>query len=147
MKILESGNEGVQKLRCYSSVFSRSVFMRLIKFNDFSRIDRIGKAYDSDKIAQQITYGEYLDKIYLSLVSQYRNEYVVKNALINKIVSANKCGNISVFNEFRVGDSIADVVTFNGKSRAYEIKTELDSPKRLSSQSESYLKFFNDALF
>ncbi len=145
MEILKNGNEGVQRLRYYSSLFSRSVFMRLIKFNDFSKIDMIRNAFDSDQIAQQITYGDYLDKIYLSLVSQYRNEYVVKNALINKIVATNKCENITVFNEFRVGDSIADVVTFNGKSRAYEIKTELDSPKRLCNQSDSYLKFFNES--
>ncbi len=45
-------------------------------------------------------------------------------------------------NEFRVGNSIADIVMFNGTSKAFEINTELDSNKRLSSQLADYSKIF-----
>lgn len=134
----------MDRLRSYSSVFSRSVFTRLIKFDDFSAINRVGRTYDEDRMDGKYTYADYLDWMYLSLVSQYRNEYVIKNALTNRIVSHNKGRNITIFNEFKVGDSIADIATFNGKSCVYEIKTELDSPKRLESQLDSYLKFFQE---
>lgn len=139
-----SYNMDLDRLRSYSSVFSRSVFTRLIKFNDFTSINRVGHTYDSDRIDSRTTYADYLDWMYLSLVSHYRTEYVFKNALTNKIVALNKNRNITVFNEFRVGDSIADIATFNGKSRVYEIKTELDSPKRLVGQQESYFNFFQE---
>lgn len=139
-----SSNTEIDRLRSYSSVFSRSVFSRLIKFDDFSAIDRVGMAYDEDRISGKISYANYLDWMYLTLANQYRNEYVFKNALINKIVSLNKGRNITVFNEFKVGDSIADIATFNGKSCVYEIKTELDSPKRIESQQDSYFKFFQE---
>ena len=137
-------NTDIERLRSYSSVFSRSVFTRLIKFDDYSTINLVGKTYDKDRINGKTTYSDYLDWIYLSLVAQYRTEYVFKNALTNKIISYNKGRNITVFNEFRVGNSIADIATFNGKSCVYEIKTALDTPKRLSSQTEDYFKFFQE---
>jgi len=45
-------------------------------------------------------------------------------------------------NEFRVGSSIADIVLFNGTSKAFEIKTELDSDQRLDGQLADYTKIF-----
>ncbi len=137
-------NSELDRLRSYSSVFSRSVFTRMMKYDDFSAINLVCKTYDSDYIAKQATYGDYLDKMYLSLALKYRTEYVYKNSLLNKIVSTYRSRKITVFNEFKVGDSIADVATFNGKSCVYEIKTALDSPKRLASQTEDYLKFFQE---
>lgn len=137
-------NTEMDRLRSYSSVFSRSVFTSLIKFGDFTAIDQVFRTYDSDRISGDLTYADYLDWMYLRLVEQYRTEYVFKNALINRILSQNKGGNITIFNEFRVGDSIADIATFNGKSCVYEIKTEFDSPKRLEGQQQSYFKFFQE---
>ena len=43
-----SSNTEIDRLRSYSSVFSRSVFSRLIKFDDFSAINRVGLAYDEE---------------------------------------------------------------------------------------------------
>lgn len=134
----------VDRLRSYSSVFSRSVFTRLTKFDDFSSINLIGRTYDLEWVDNKITYADYLDCMYQTLVSKYRTEYVYKNALTNRIVAKNKGRNITIFNEFKVGDSIADIATFNGKSCVYEIKTEMDSPKRLPGQQESYFKFFQE---
>lgn len=134
----------LDRLRSYSSVFTRSVFSRLVKFDDFTAIDQVGKIYDGGRCSKEMTYSGYLDWMYLMLSRGYRNEYVYKNTLVNKIVSLNKARNVVVFNEFRVGDSIADVATFNGKSCVYEIKTELDSPKRLAGQAEDYLRFFQE---
>ncbi len=35
----------LDRLRSYSSVFTRSVFSRLVKFDDFTAIDQVGKVY------------------------------------------------------------------------------------------------------
>ena len=137
-------NTDLDRLRSYSSVFSRSVFSRLTKFDDLSAINQVGRAYDREWIDDKMTYAEYLDWMYKALSTLYRTEYVYKNVLTNRIVSKNRGRNISIFNEFRVGDSIADIATFNGSSCVYEIKTELDSPKRLEGQQESYFKFFQE---
>lgn len=139
-------NADLDRLRSYSSIFSRSFFSRLVKFDDLSIINQVGRAYDREWIDDKITYAEYLDWMYMTLASQYRTEYVYKNVLANRIVSKNKGRNISIFNEFRVGDSIADIATFNGISCVYEIKTEMDSPKRLEGQQESYFKFFQECI-
>lgn len=137
-------NTDMDRLRSYSSVFSRSVFTRLTKFDDLSSFNQVGRAYDVGWVNEQITYADYLDWMYQTLVTHYRTEYVFKNALANRIVSKNRGRNITIFNEFKVGDSIADIATFNGKSCVYEIKTEMDSPKRLVGQQESYFKFFQE---
>ena len=139
-----SQNTDVDRLRSYSSVFSRSVFTRLTKFDDLSSINKVGRAYDIGWVNEQMTYADYLDWMYQTLVTHYRTEYVFKNALANRIVAKNRGRNITIFNEFKVGDSIADIATFNGKSCVYEIKTEMDSPKRLVGQQESYFKFFQE---
>lgn len=139
-----SYNTDLERLRSYSSVFSRSVFSRLTKFDDLSAINQVGRAYDREWIDDKITYAEYLDWMYMALATQYRTEYVYKNVLTNRITSKNQGRNITIFNEFRVGDSIADIATFNGTSCVYEIKTEMDSPKRLGGQQESYFKFFQE---
>lgn len=139
-----SYNTDLDRLRSYSSVFSRSVFSRLTKFDDLSAINQVGRTYDREWIDDKITYAEYLDWMYMSLATHYRTEYVYKNVLTNRITSKNQGRNITIFNEFRVGDSIADIATFNGTSCVYEIKTEMDSPKRLGGQQESYFKFFQE---
>jgi hypothetical protein len=79
------------------------------------------------------------------LRKQYRNEYIYKNTFINEIL-INDYGikDTIVINEFRVGNSIADLVMFNGTSKAFEIKTELDTDKRLSGQLIDYKKVFKE---
>ena len=50
----------------------------------------------------------------------------------------------NVFSEFRIGDALADLAAFNGSSKVFEIKTELDSDNRLASQLHNYKKAFNE---
>ena len=49
-----------------------------------------------------------------------------------------------VINELRIGKAIADLAVFNGKSKAFEIKTVLDKEYRLSGQLKEYKKVFNE---
>lgn len=134
------------RLRCYSSVFSRNAFENIISYNDFSRIDWVFQNYDIGTFAGT-TYNDYVKYIYGILTEFYRSEYVYKTALIDKFVSelrrtSGLC-NAVAFNEFKVGNSIADIAFFNGESKAYEIKSDLDSPKRLCKQMKDYREIFD----
>lgn len=136
----------LEKLRSYSSIFSSTSFNRLLRYNDYSFINHNIKTYDLSKVGSRFeNYHEYIRFVYTELRKQYRNEYIYKNTLINDVL-IKKYGvkDTIAINEFRVGDSIADIVMFNGTSKAFEIKTELDTNKRLKGQLTNYTKIFKE---
>lgn len=132
----------MDRLRSYSGVFSRNVFTDIIKFNDFSHINWLLTL--EENIAQFTTYQDYFKYAYSLLKKYYRCEYFFKNEIISQYI-IKKLGTKDsvVFNEFRVGTSIVDLAMFNGESKAFEIKTNFDSPKRLLKQLDDYCKIFN----
>ena len=141
---LLSNNNTMDRLRSYSSVFSSTSFQKLLQYDDYSFLNAKIERFDKPKIGKSInTYYDYIQFIYRALTKQYRNEYVYKNTFVNKLL-LEKYGvkNTVAINEFRVGNSIADIVLFNGTSKAFEIKTELDSNKRLEGQLTDYTKIF-----
>lgn len=88
------------------------------------------------------TLGQLFDTAFSQMETSYRNEYIYKNAIANKILLGRHSLNTAAMHtEFRVGDSKADVLILNGTSHIYEIKTELDSLDRLNKQIENYMKF------
>ncbi len=90
-----------------------------------------------------ITLGNFLNNIFRFLLNNYRNEYVYKNIIANKILLGRHSIKTSqMLTEFRVGKNKADVVILNGTSTIYEIKSEYDSFKRLDDQINSYIKAF-----
>ena len=139
-------NNKLDMMRSYSSIFSSTSFFKLLQNDDYSFINTKIERYDLGKIGKNInTYHDYIQYAYRELRKQYKNEYVYKNTFINNML-LNKYGvkDTIAINEFRVGNSIADIVMFNGTSKAFEIKTELDSNKRLSGQLADYTKIFNE---
>ncbi|WP_128096206.1 sce7726 family protein [Stenotrophomonas sp. HMWF003] len=85
-----------------------------------------------------------LELAFSHLSSHHRNEYVYKSAVIDRIVfGRHSPANSAVGMELHVGKSIVDIAVFNGTSTAYEVKSELDSPRRLTSQTTDYLKAFD----
>lgn len=140
-------NMELNRMRSYSSIFSTTYFSKLLKNDDYSFINSKIMKYDQLKVGKEIlTYHDYIKFIYKELSKQYRNEYIFKNTFINELL-INKYGlkDTVAINEFRVGDSIADIVLFNGTSKAFEIKTELDSNKRLVGQLADYNKIFKES--
>jgi hypothetical protein len=94
-----------------------------------------------DKIDPATTLGQFFEWVYNLLFKNYRNEYVYKNVLANKILLGKHSLNTSqILTEFRVGRSKADVVLLNGTSTVYEIKSEYDSFARLEKQIQSYFE-------
>ena len=136
------GHIDVDRLRCYSSAFSRHCFEDILRYDDFDHLDWL---YHSEcgSFENGITYLEYLQLVYRSLAKDYRCEYIYKNEIIHHLIRHYRSKSSVIFNEFRVGDSVADLAFFNGESRAFEIKTEYDSDKRLCKQLQNYCRLFD----
>ena len=96
-----------------------------------------------DELRPVTTWESFFEKTYSYLFNNYRNEYVYKNAIANKILLGRHSLNTSnLLTEFRVDKSKADIVILNGTSSVYEIKSEFDSFERLEEQIRSYRKVF-----
>ena len=125
-----------------STAFSRNALTDVIKYNDFSQLDWVLSICSQRQSVS--TYLELLDVVYRNMAKHYRCEYVYKNEIIKHLVREfKKSDQTVVFNEFRVADSIADLAMFNGESKAFEIKTEYDSSKRLEKQMNAYKLVFD----
>jgi hypothetical protein len=132
------------QLRDYSTLFSRNQVLSWLKM-DFTSIDFKIKRYDNKWLkSSNVTYLDYLKYVYSVLALNYQNEYIFKNEFLNDwLISEIGEDNSKIFSEFRVGNSVADLVMFNGCSQVFEIKTEFDSDLRLPLQLENYKKAFN----
>lgn len=136
----------LERMRSYSTIFSSSSFLKLLKVNDLGFINSKIKRFDELKLqaGKFITYSDYIQYVYSELSEKYRNEYFYKNSFINyMLLKEYGVKDSIVINEFKVGNSIADIVLFNGLSKAFEIKTEMDSNRRLQGQIADYTKIFD----
>lgn len=117
----------MERLRSYSSIFSRSVFSDIIEYDDYTRLNILLERYNNSQKHFQ-TYLDYIKYAYHTIARKYRCEYVYKNEIISKLL-IRKYGtkNTIALNEFRVRNSIVDFALFNGESKAFEIKTEYDT--------------------
>lgn len=131
----------LDRMRSYSSAFSRALFTDIIKYGDCSRLDAIHDRYDG-KRKKEKTYFSYLKYLYRQISINYRCEYVYKNELIELLIKKYAHSNTVIFNEFRMQKSIVDLAMFNGNSRAFEIKTEYDTTRRLIGQLVDYTRVF-----
>ena len=135
-----SANKELIRLRDFSSAFSRSAFIDILNYNDYSHFNWLLSKYN---LLKCVTYSDLLRKLYSLISKHYRCEYVYKNELIKLLLTKYGTRNSVYFSEFRVGNSIADMVMFNGESKAFEIKTEYDTPRRLYKQIDDYKCFFD----
>ena len=134
----------INQLRDFSTFFTRSEVLRLLK-SDFKSVNTKLQRYDLIEKKRGCSYLEVLKEVYKNIQNSYQNEYVLKNEFLNKCLVEKVLNKDSiVFNELRLGNSIADLAIFNGVSKAFEIKTILDKECRLSSQIRTYKKIFNE---
>ncbi len=88
---------------------------------------------------------DYVDYAYDTLKSTYRNEYIYKNTIINQLlIDFSGLSDAVLLNEFRINKSVADLVFINGTSTVFEVKSELDTPARLATQTNDYLQLFRE---
>lgn len=122
------------------------VFLDALANNDEYNMKSIASQLTKSGFIHNVhtTFRDAIDQCYSYLYDNYKNEYVYKNIIFQKLVMKNHTfADCVAIPEFRVGLSKADLAVFNGTSTVYEIKTELDSAARLASQLADYLKFFD----
>lgn len=127
-----------------SSIFDVKIIKNLMKNSDISEVDMILKNADFH-ISKKSTLKDKYNSVYSYLLKNYRNEYVFKNTIVNKILlGKHSLATSTAFSEFQVLGCKLDLLVLNGTSKAYEIKTKYDNFSRLSKQLETYLKFFDE---
>ncbi|HDX0901578.1 sce7726 family protein [Stenotrophomonas maltophilia] len=93
-------------------------------------------------------FHEVLELAHQLLGRGRRTEYFYKNLLIKKILfGVHSPRTTSVFSEFRIADSRADLVFVNNKAVVYEIKTGLDDLSKAEKQAFDYLSCFTYVSF
>ncbi|MCC5934461.1 MAG: sce7726 family protein [Balneolales bacterium] len=135
----------ITQLRDIASVFSRNQVQAWQK-GDFSGLHaKIVRYFPEWLNRSDKSYFDYLRTAYSIIRDAYPNEYIYKNDFLTAwIIQELGKAESKVYSEFRVGKAVADLVLFNGTSKAFEIKTELDSDNRLTHQLASYQKAFNE---
>lgn len=127
-----------------ASVQSIAGFFSRPNFRDLSFGAPASAIVDYAREVKVQLLADAFDAAYEELWNNYRSEYIYKNELLSKIVFGRHSPKTASFlSEFRVANSIADAVIFNGTSTVYEIKTEYDSLDRLRAQIEDYRKVFD----
>lgn len=137
-------NNNVSNSIALSYLFTPSILKDFISGNYSSKLVKIFTEFKMVNILyENLSLRELFENSYKQLLKNYRNEYVFKNAIAQKIlIGRHSIESSSLFTEFRVETSKADIVIFNGTSHVYEIKTDLDNFERLEKQINDYKKVF-----
>lgn len=130
-----------QVCQLYARVLTRPVFTSLARGTPAESVF----AFLSPLLRNQpASVASVFETAFETVRREYRNEYVYKSAIAERILFGRhspRTSSLAV--ELPVAGSIVDVAIFNGTTTAYEIKTEFDSPRRLSTQTVAYLKAFD----
>lgn len=130
----------VQQSRQNAQAFGRGVYADILRWGNSEMLTSLCR---TKRRTSDDTFMDCLRRFYSSMKQYYRCEYVFKNEIIAELRKHYARRQSLVVNEFRVGNSIADLAFFNGESRAYEIKTGFDSPRRLEGQMNDYRRVFD----
>jgi len=88
--------------------------------------------------------GALISEVYQFMAKAYRNEYFYQNTLLNKLLlGKHSINTTTALTQIPISKSKADFILINGKAVVYEIKTELDTFDRLSTQLRDYFKAFD----
>ena len=128
-----------------SRIFTPIVIENITKKNNSSYLAEVCKNCGLvEQLDLKMPLGQFFDWVYDFLFYNYRNEYIYKNTIANKILLGRHSLQTShMLTEFRVGKCKADAVIINGTSNAYEIKSEFDSFSRLEKQILTYMQIFD----
>lgn len=122
-----------------SQLFSPSLLKKIHNFSDEQSIRDLIKDCNLYPDNEDWNLIKGLEITYNYLKGHYRCEYIYKNEIANQLLLQFHSDNsATLLKEVNSDSSIADIVIINGDTVAYEIKTELDSFERLSSQITSY---------
>lgn len=104
----------------------------------------LAETHLSETLDPHMILRDFYDELYVHLRREYRNEYIYKNAIADKVLLGKHSLNSSfMLTEFRAGNCKADSVILNGSSTVYEIKSVYDSVVRLERQLDAYQQVFD----
>ncbi len=121
--------------------FTKNMLHNLLSDENSDMFSSVIRRYVKDPDGKD--YGTLISEIYSFMGKKYRNEYVYKNTMLNKLLfKRHDYRKTSALTEVPIANSKADFVMINGKGVVYEIKTELDNLERLDTQINDYFKAF-----
>lgn len=133
----------IQHLRILARLFTRTVLAQLSRGEVAHSLAFLRETGVAQQGARQ-PLSTLFESAFRQLNAAYRNEYVYKAALADRIIFGRHSPRTAALQvEMPVGSSIVDAAVFNGTSTAYEIKTEFDSCQRLKTQTSDYLQVFD----
>lgn len=137
------GAAGDVDLSAVAGLFSRRTF-RALAASQPGQLRGIAQCLGrTDSSGKSTTLADAFDDALRLMTKRYRNEYVFKNTIVDRIVfGRHSPRTAAALLELRAGKSIVDVAVFNGTSTAYEIKTDLDDFSRLGQQLSCYEESF-----
>jgi hypothetical protein len=144
MQTIPREMSSIDEHRLVARMFTRPVFAAIAQSGDWRTALAFLLRAGVVRNCQDATLGCLFESGWDLLRFGYRNEYVYKSEIANRIVfgrTSPRTTGIEI--ELPVGRSIVDLATFNGTSTAYEIKTEFDTSRRLMTQTRDYLKAFD----
>lgn len=104
----------------------------------------LSESHLTETLDPHMVLRDFYDELYAFLFRVYRNEYIYKNAIAEKVLLGKHSLNSSfMLTEFRAGNCKADSVVLNGSSTVYEIKSTYDSVNRLERQLNAYHQTFD----
>lgn len=133
------------QLSALARLFSATVFREMAKKGQSGLFRRLLNHTDLiEQAGPYATVGDIFDSAFEILkISGHRDEYIYRAAISQKVLmGTHSLRTASMLNEFRAGNSKADLVILNGTATVYEIKSERDSLVRLASQIENYKRVF-----
>ncbi|SOT46303.1 putative phage-related protein, protein cII [Burkholderia cenocepacia] len=133
-----------ERLRLLARMFTRPVFADIARSGNWEVALGFLAEHGLLTAAKGQPLASLFESAWLEIRRAYRNEFVYKTEIAGRIVFGRHSPNTaSLHVELPVGRSIVDVAVFNGTSTAYEIKTEFDTPRRLTTQTSDYLAAFD----
>lgn len=145
MRMRTKKSETLELAYRLAPIFSSTIFNEFGKHGESRTLKRIIRE-QGNSVAGFLSesVADFYELVYGKLYDCYRNEYVFKNVMTNKLLLGRHSPKTStMLSEFRVANSKADIVFVNGTSHAYEIKTEFDGLDRLDGQLTDYQKCFD----
>jgi hypothetical protein len=125
-----------EKYRLLARMFTRPVFSAIAATGEWER--GLGFLFRQRMLRHGPTQSvsDLFESAWKELRTFYRNEYVYKTELANRVVFGRHSPRTTALHvELPVARSIVDIAIFNGTSTAYEVKTEFDSARRLQTQT------------
>ncbi|MFI2842333.1 sce7726 family protein [Mycolicibacterium sp. PDY-3] len=127
------------ELNGVAGLFSRRTFRALASSQPSHLRDIAQYLTGAGSVDESITLADVFDGALRVMTRHYRNEYVFKNTIVDRLVfGRHSPRTAAALLELRAGKAIVDVAVFNGTSTAYEIKTDLDDFSRLPQQLRCY---------